>query len=335
MKRAGIWKKGIPQLSSAQYPQAHRSPRIPALDIARGLALIAMTTFHFSWDLEFFGYADRGLTSLPLFKWYARGIAFTFLLLAGISFALAHGNGIRRGAFLARFLQISAAAALISAATWYATPDAFVFFGILHQIAFASVFALLFLRLPVSLTLIAAAILLVLPLLFRSTVFESPLFWWTGLAENLPRANDYVPVFPWTGVVLLGLAIGKYVLANNLAPCLAALSHAGRHPARGLSFLGRHSLAYYLIHQPVLFGLLYLATLIMPPDRSEAYLQSCVESCLPSSAEPFCRAFCVCVQQSLESKGIFAEVLGGTRDVASDPEILDTASQCTAKAAGG
>ena len=311
-----------------------RTPRIAALDVARGLALIAMTTFHFSWDLEFFGYAEPGMTSAFGFKWYARGIAFTFLLLAGISFALAHGNGIRHKAFLRRLLQIVVAAAAISAATWFATPGAFVFFGILHQIALASVIALLFVRIPAAFTFVAAVVFLAMPNFYRSSSFDAPLFWWTGLAENLPRANDYVPVFPWTGAVLMGLAIGKYVLTNDLAPKLASLTHADRQPAQGLAFLGKHSLAYYLIHQPVLFGLLYLAAQIAPPDRSAAYTQACVNSCQPSATETFCRSFCICVQQTLESKGIFSEVLDGKRDVASDPEILETASQCTAKAAG-
>ena len=40
--------------------------RLDRLDGLRGIALIAMTTFHFSWDLEFFGYAPAGMTSLPL-----------------------------------------------------------------------------------------------------------------------------------------------------------------------------------------------------------------------------------------------------------------------------
>ncbi len=321
-------------MTTAMEPTTPRMPRVAALDVARGLALIAMTTFHFSWDLEFFGYADPGMTSAFGFKWYARGIAFTFLLLAGISFALAHGSGIRRDAFLRRLLHIGAAATAISVATWFATPGAFVFFGILHQIALASVIALLFVRLPTIVIFVAALLVLALPNYYRSSIFDAPWFWWIGLAENLPRANDYVPVFPWTGAVLLGLAIGKYFLASSLAPRLATLTDAERQPARALAFLGKHSLAYYLIHQPVLFGLLYLATQIAPPDRTAAYTQSCVTSCMPSATEMFCRNFCNCVQQTLESKGIFAEVLDGKRDVASDPEILETASQCTAKAAG-
>ena len=118
--------------------QATGSRRFDWLDALRGVALIAMTTFHFSWDLEFFGYAPAGLTSQPLFKWYARGIAFSFLVIAGFSFALAHRNGINSRTFIKRLAQIGGAALLISIVTWYTTPDRFVFFGILHQIAAAA-----------------------------------------------------------------------------------------------------------------------------------------------------------------------------------------------------
>ncbi len=314
---------------------APHTPRIPALDIARGLALLAMTTFHFSWDLEYFGYAEPGITSSFAWKWYAHGIAFTFLMLAGFSITLAHGNGIRRDAFLRRLLQISAAAALISLATWFATPDRFVFFGILHQIALGSVIAILFTRLPVPLIMAAAAAFLALPSIFRSNFFETPLFWWTGLAETLPQSNDYVPVFPWTGAILLGLALGRYVLRRNLGPRFAAISSAEQQPARALSFLGRHSLVFYLLHQPILFGLVFAATQIAPPDRAAAFIPSCVNSCVSTNTEAFCQNFCNCVQQTLESKGIFTELLDGKREVASDPQILDTTSQCTASAAGG
>jgi uncharacterized membrane protein len=314
-------------------PHQSKAPRIAALDLARGLALIAMTTFHFSWDLEFFGYAEPGMTAAFGWKWYARGIAFTFLLLAGISFALAHGNGVRKAHFLRRLLQICAAAAVISLATWYMTPDRFVFFGILHQIAAASVIALLFVGLPPLAILASAAVFLALAIVFRSELFEHPALWWTGLGQTLPLSNDYVPVFPWTGAVLLGLAIGKFIATRGLVGGLATSTKQAGLAASAVGFLGKHSLVYYLVHQPVLFALLYLVSQIAPPDRTGAYTSACTKSCLPSGSESFCKDFCGCVQITLEAKGIFAEVLDGIRDVASDPEILDTAAQCTAKAA--
>ena len=52
--------------------------RIDAIDIARGIALLAMAIYHFTWDLEFFGYAEPGLTAVGGWKLFARAIASSF-----------------------------------------------------------------------------------------------------------------------------------------------------------------------------------------------------------------------------------------------------------------
>ncbi|AAL51990.1 hypothetical protein BMEI0809 [Brucella melitensis bv. 1 str. 16M] len=114
-------------------------PRLGRIDIAHGIALIAMAIYHFGWDLEFFGYMAPATTAQGGWKLFARCIASSFLFLVGFSLVLAHGRGIRWRPMAKRLLQIIAAAAAISAVTWYMTPDSFIFFGILHQIALASV----------------------------------------------------------------------------------------------------------------------------------------------------------------------------------------------------
>lgn len=76
-------------------PGSRTVSRIDTIDLARGLALVAMAIYHFAWDLEFFGYAEPGLTALPGWKLFARSIASSFLFLVGVSLVLAHGRGIR------------------------------------------------------------------------------------------------------------------------------------------------------------------------------------------------------------------------------------------------
>ena len=53
--------------------------RIDGLDVARGVALIAMASYHFSWDLELFGYLTPGTASSGFLKLYARIIASRFV----------------------------------------------------------------------------------------------------------------------------------------------------------------------------------------------------------------------------------------------------------------
>ena len=85
--------------------------RIVAIDIVRGIALLAMASYHFTWDLENFGYTDPGLTAFGWWKFYARCIASTFLFLVGVSLFLAHGRQIRWNGFWKRNRPPAAVAA--------------------------------------------------------------------------------------------------------------------------------------------------------------------------------------------------------------------------------
>ncbi|MEX3015656.1 heparan-alpha-glucosaminide N-acetyltransferase [Gymnodinialimonas hymeniacidonis] len=236
--------------------------RIPALDIARTGALLAMVIFHFTFDLELFGYLAPGTTTLPG-PWRALAVATAsaFLFLAGMSLWMAHGSGIRWPAFWWRFGKVGVAALLVTIGTYMAFPDAFVFFGILHSIALCSLLGLAALRLPALLIVPLAAAVFFAPDFARSDAFNAPWLWWTGL-QTLPlRTVDYEPIFPWFSAFLLGMALAK---AMDKAGLWARLSDpAPSRAMRLLSFPGQHSLIIYLIHQPILIGLVWAVTQVI------------------------------------------------------------------------
>jgi uncharacterized membrane protein len=236
-------------------PEAN-AKRIPLLDLARGIALIAMTGFHFSWDLGMFGLIAPETMFQPGPRWIARIIAGSFLFITGFSLFLAQRNGFRPRNYFIRLGQIGAAALVISLATKYATPEAFIFFGILHQIAFATVAGLAFVYLPWWLTALSGLFVLFSRPYLQSELLDAPAWWWTGLSEVIPISNDYVPVFPFFGMVLLGIAAAGLCAGSGWIEGLAR-PQLDQLPARFLRFLGRHSLVYYLLHQPVMIGLLY------------------------------------------------------------------------------
>lgn len=225
--------------------------RLIWLDTARTVALLGMAVFHYAHDLAAVGLIDPDTTRTGGWAVFARLIAGTFLFLSGVSFTLAHGSGVKAHAWARRLLVIVAAAALVSAATYAAFPARFIYFGILHAIAAASVIGLAFLRAPAWLVAGAALAITLADAFVGPTLFASPWLAWTGLSAAVRPTLDYIPLVPWLAVFLTGMAFAKAVPPARLEP-----RWPPSLPMRRLSWPGRHSLAVYLVHQPVLFGLI-------------------------------------------------------------------------------
>lgn len=319
---------------TAGTPPPRTAGRIDVLDLARGLALFAMATYHFCWDLELFGYLDPGTSTQGLLKAYARSIAGSFLFLAGVSLMLAHGKALKPQAFVKRVAVVAGAAALISLATYFATPDSFIFFGILHAIAASSVIGLAFLRLPSLLTILAGILCLALPQFYGHEMFNRNWLAWIGLFTVTPRSNDFVPLMPWLGPFLIGMGLTRIAVKRNLTGRLAALPTSNNVIARTTRFCGRHSLAFYLVHQPILLSLVWAVSQISPApavDPLSGFISECEISCEADSSVAFCKQFCSCVTDELLSQNLFQPFIAGEITQESDARIPAIADQCTAR----
>lgn len=274
--------------------------RRPAIDVARGLALVAMALYHASWDATFFGLARFDLLGDPLWLAARTMILSSFLLLAGVGLVLATRDGLDAGRFLRRLGRVAAGAAAVSAASYALFPDSPIFFGVLHHIALASIVGLAFVRLPAALTLMAAAVLAGTSLSFP--IFDSPWLRWIGLTSVAPDSNDFVPVLPWIGAVLAGIGLAR--LWPDMGEGVAVNGAAGRT----LALAGRHSLAVYLLHQPLLFGIAWAAALLLPVEAPAVrdFQAACVANCERAGiASAACAANCGCVQSELARKGLW------------------------------
>ncbi|KZM47633.1 heparan-alpha-glucosaminide N-acetyltransferase [Labrenzia sp. OB1] len=286
------------------------STRLAVLDLARGLAVVAMAVYHLSWDLSWFGFVTWPVAQGDGWRIFAALIAGSFLFVAGISLDLAHHTGIRRQAFLRRLVIVIAAAAAVSLVTWFTFGDSFVRFGILHCIAISSVIALPFTRWPLWTAAAAAAFVLSLPLWASSYVFNGQLWLWTGLGTPDFGSVDYVPLAPWAGATLSGVALSKLFRRAQVWEKLSAI-RATDPAGRFIRFIGRHSLPIYLLHQPVLYGLVWTATLVAGDiDRAgNAFVRNCATACQESLGAPdICEQACGCTLAFLKADGIWTAI---------------------------
>ncbi|WP_417712412.1 heparan-alpha-glucosaminide N-acetyltransferase [Roseibium aggregatum] len=309
-----------------------RSTRLAVLDLARGLAVVAMAIYHFSWDLSWFAYVDWPVAQGTGWRIFAASIAGSFLFLAGISLDFAHHTGIRWQAFWRRLGVIVAAAAAVSAVTYFTFGDTFVRFGILHSIALSSLIALPFTRLPVVFAVLAAALVFSLPFWAASPAFDGQVWLWTGLGTPGFASVDYVPLAPWASVTLAGIAVSKIFRKLGLWQSLSGLTFSHR-PGRLTRFLGRHSLLVYLLHQPLLYGLVWTAAQVGPEmDRSAiAFVRNCTASCQGTTATPdICQAACGCTLDYLKADGIWDKLLAEPENQSLRNQMSNRYSQCLA-----
>ncbi|MEJ6395143.1 heparan-alpha-glucosaminide N-acetyltransferase [Gymnodinialimonas sp. 2305UL16-5] len=240
-------------MSEATSIPRPRTMRIPALDIVRSLALCMMVVFHFVFDLEMFGHVPPSTATTGFWRALAVTTAGSFLFLAGVSLYLAHGEGIRWRAFGRRLAILLAAALAVTIGTYLVFPQAFVFFGILHSIALCSLLGLAVLRLPALLIAALAIVVFYAPDYATSDLFNARIWWWTGLQNVTPTTMDYEPIFPWFAPFLAGLAAAKAAAAMGLWARLG--NDTPPRTLRVVAWPGQHSLIIYLLHQPVLIGL--------------------------------------------------------------------------------
>jgi uncharacterized membrane protein len=283
-----------------------RWARVDAIDCARGLALIGMASYHFSWDLADFRLIDPFLPfTLPMRIW-SHAVASAFLLLVGVSLALAHPSGLRRRAFWRRFIIVAAAAALVTVGSLVFAPGEGIFFGILHCIAAASLAAAPFVTAPAWASLGVGFSAIAAPWFGQSTLFDPPWLMWVGLGETPPNTLDWRPLLPWAGVVFLGLGLAR---APGVLTRLTSETRwrAVSAPSRALCFAGRHSLPIYLVHQPILIGLLTALTMwggLAPRPDEGAFLAACQRACVAEGrALDECESGCRCVAETIERSG--------------------------------
>lgn len=229
--------------------------RIWEIDFLRGLAIILMVGYHILFDLGEFSGVKRFLgfsTDMSSVTWSAAQYFFAglFVVLSGTSSTLSRSN-VRRG------LRLLAVSLAVSAATYVFDPSSAVYFGILQCLAISMlIYGAAFEKAgPVACGAWGALVLVLgaaLPVLKRALAVRFDWLLPFGIHSPSFSSFDYFPLIPWLGVFLVGVALGKsaYAAKRSLLPW--------RLPRTFVNAAGRHSLLIYIVHQPVIMGVLYV-----------------------------------------------------------------------------
>lgn len=223
--------------------------------------MVWMTVFHFCFDLQHFGYTRQDFYTDPFWTWQRTTIVSLFLLCAGLGQGVAVQQGQSWARFWRRWRLVALCALVVSVGSYFMFPRSFIYFGVLHGIAAMLIVARLTAGWgrwlwPLGALAIAS------PFVAEQLLAGSALApWFNGMALNWlgwitvkPATEDYVPVFPWLGVVWWGVALAPWLQSQLPSWEFARRSCPGL--STPLAWLGRRSLAYYMVHQPLLMGLL-------------------------------------------------------------------------------
>ncbi len=227
--------------------------RIWELDALRGLCILCVIAVHFLFDLQYF--ISLNLTLPSWFQFIQQYGGVIFVLLSGCCATLG-SRSFRRG------LLVFGAGMLISLVTagmyWLGLADrtVIVWFGVLHLLGICMMLYPLFRKLPSAPLAALALCILLIGYAITGLRVSVPFLFPFGLVTEHFFSSDYFPLFPQLGWFLLGVVLGRTVYAEKRT--LLPGGAQNFFLLRFFCWCGRQSLFIYLLHQPILYGLLEL-----------------------------------------------------------------------------
>lgn len=246
-----------------KFYNPQNSGRFIELDVLRGLAIILMIFLHIIWDLDYF---DLVPMNNQIYRMQIVVPAMFFVLL-GICLVVSKNRNISRNNYdekkynkhiFFRGIKIFSFGLIITFVTMIFIPDRPILFGVLHCIGLSIILSIPFLKLKYY-NLISANLIILAGLIIGQLSIENPTI--IHMAIGLHQTNltkhtvDYFPLLPWFGACLFGIAVGDILYKGNIRrfnlPDISKYK-----PVSIFSWLGQHSLAIYLLHQPIIAGAL-------------------------------------------------------------------------------
>jgi len=230
--------------------------RYQILDFTRGIAIGLMFIYHLSFGLAELGFFQIQFSTDLLWNGFRTLIVFMFLSLVGIGLFLANRSQLNWPSYFKRLALLLVYFSLITLLSYYVRPNFYVFFGILHLIFISSILGLLFVRFY-WFNLFLGLVIFLTGKFSGFDLFDSRESLWLGLNSITPLTDDYAPIIPWFGLVLVGIFIGRLLFGEKQSLALTAWK-ANNWLSKLLVWSGRYSIHLYFIH----FQMFYLLVLI-------------------------------------------------------------------------
>ena len=232
------------------------------IDTVRGIAIVMMITYHILFDITFLGLYHIDLFTLPM-RLFLYPIGTTFLILVGMGLTVSYEHKkqyLSSKQLLWKYIQrgvlIFMLGMVLTVVTWFLVPDSFIMFGVLHCIGVCILLSYPFLH-KSSITLPLGLICILVGIALRTTLWGFPWLLWLGFIPQGFSTLDYFPLLPWFGVVLIGIYLGKLLYPHGKRG-FNLPDFSANKAVMFLSLLGRHSLAIYFVHQPVILLVLFI-----------------------------------------------------------------------------
>lgn len=234
--------------------------RYHLLDSIRGILLIGMMMIHFTYDMMILSDGKFIIYDNPVYRFF-QSFSAGFFLISGMCNRLSKSSP-KRG------LMVLGGALIVSIVTYLFDSNSAISFGVLCCIG-----SCMLLMIPVKKVAVhmnpAVGLAVCIPIfiflydlqegiisVFGIRLFEVPDFLYAnyltaylGCPPDSFYSSDYFPLFPWFFLYLSG-----YFLFGCLEKKEKILDFL-KHKIPVLTFLGRHSLWVYLLHQPVCYAI--------------------------------------------------------------------------------
>lgn len=240
------------------------------IDTLRGVAIVMMIIFHLMWDLWAYQVMPDLILYAGFWKYFQRTTASLFIVLVGVSMTVSYRRARLSGTtdglfrkFLVRGLRIIGIGVALAVGMWF-FGNGFAHMGVLQLIGFSIIAGYPFLRfkwLNLVLWMVFNAVGWLFIVISNLGMVETQWLVFFGLTPRTYAPPDFFPIFPWFGVVLLGIFIGNMAYDDN-GRRFPLPDWGNFLPFYWLQFLGRHSLLIYVIHQPALVVILTLLGII-------------------------------------------------------------------------